>query len=383
MANFTPAEKLTIARIKLGKQHMFYGYLSLKLKVVEDASIGTAGVDGKGKMYFAPEFIADKTTDELMFLWAHEIGHLIFEHVSFKGNRDHMIWNMAGDYVINHIAVRDKVGTMIKGGLYDDKYANWTAAAVYDDLMKDAKANKAKYQAAEAAGGTDSHDKWGDLSEEEKEGIKKEWKNNVVSAAHAAQQAGSEVPEAFRDLVMSLTETKISWRDFIHNKIKSLVTDDVSWSRVNRRRSLGDFNYPGKQNGEEVKFLVAFDVSGSYTQDMVNEAMSEVYRATDEFAEVTIEVIQWDTRVYAYREFTQDNKLDMLEYKIEGGGGTDYNCVIKWMKDNDKVPNQMFVFTDLYFSYMPDPQICDTTFIVNGNKATAPYGETVYYDELV
>lgn len=375
------AAKLTVARVNLQKRFPFYGYLALKLKLVEDEKIGTAGVDGKGKMFYAPSFIMDKSTDELIWLWAHEIGHLIFEHVSRKGSRNHMLWNMAGDYAINLLITKDGVGKMIEDCLYDEKYAGWTAAQIYDDLLKDAKANAEKYQQMMDDGVGDNHSMWDELSDEEKEAVGKQWQREVISAAHAAKQAGGEVPEAFRDLIIDLTTTKISWRDMVREKIKCHNKEDVSWSKVNRRRALGDFNYPGKAPGEKVSFMVALDTSGSFSQDQINDAMSEVFNATREFEEVTIDVIQWDTKTYGHKTFTQENSQEMLSYQMMGGGGTDFNCVIDWMRENNKTPNQLFVFTDLYFSYMDDPGICYTMFIVSGgNNASPPFGERVDYD---
>ena len=376
----TPREKLSVARVQLQKRFPFYGFLALKLNVIEKAEIGTAGVDGKGNMYFAPDFIADKDTDELIFLWAHEIGHLIFEHVILKGNRDHMLWNMAGDYAINLIAEQDGVGKFIKGGLLEKKYTDWTAAAIYDDLLKEAEENKEKYKQAQEDGGTDNHDMWGELTEAEKGRVSREWQQAAVSAAHAAKAAGGVVPEAFRGLIEDFTVPKVCWKDLVREKVRAQNKEEISWSRINRRRQLGNFNYPGRKPGEKVSFMVALDVSGSYTQEMVTSAVSEVYAACSEFTEVDIDVIMWDTRVYGHKTFTQDNAEEMRDYKIEGGGGTDFNCVLNWMRENQKQPAQLFVFTDLYFSFMEDPFICDTTFIVNGNKnITPPFGDSVDY----
>jgi predicted metal-dependent peptidase len=378
MSKYTPEEKLSIARIALQRKHPFYAYLTLKLKTIEKEDVGTAGVDGKGKMYYSPSFIASLSTDELVFLWAHEVGHLIFEHLALKGKRNHVLWNMAGDYAINLILVRDGVGKFIDGGLLEEKYAGWTASQIYDDLMKDAEKNMAKYA---QCSGNDNHDAWGDLSEEEQQRVSKEWQQNAVSAAHACKAAGKEVPEAFRGLIDDLVTPKICWRDIVREKIITHNKEDQSWSRINRRRSLGEgFNYPGKKPGEKVSFMVAIDVSGSFTQDMVTDAMSEIYGATKEFQEVDVEVIQWDTRTYGHTTFTQDDGEKMMEYKIQGGGGTDFNCVHKWMRDNQKEPVQLFVFTDLYFTYMEDPLICPTTFIVIGNDAAPPYGDSINYN---
>ena len=382
--NATTKEKLQIGRIKLQRQSPFYGYLALQLKLKEEPSVGTAGVDGKGTMYYAPEFINKLSSDELVFLWAHEIGHLIFDHIPRRGNRNHMIFNMAGDYCINLLLEKDGVGKFIEGGLKDDKYKDLNVFEVYDLLMKDAEQAMKDYQESQESGGADSHDMWGDggATEEEKQATSKKWQQAAISAAHVAKAAGKEVPKAFRGLLDELTEGKICWRDLVREKIKSHNKEEQTWSKVNRRRTLGSFNYPGMMPGEKTSFLVALDVSGSFTQEMVNDAMSEIYGATREFEEVTIDVIQWDTRVYAHKVFTQENAQEMMNYEIQGGGGTDLQCVHDWLVENQKQPAQIFVFTDLYFTYLPDHGIAPTTFIAIGNNVEGPYGDTVCYDKI-
>jgi predicted metal-dependent peptidase len=388
MSKFTIQERLQIARIKLQRQFPFYGFIALQLKLVEQPSVGTAGVDGKGKMYYAPDFIDKLDTDELVWLWAHEIGHLIFDHVIRRGNRNHMVFNMSGDYCINLALEKDNVGKRIENTLLDQKYKDMNVFEVYDLLMKDAEQAMKDYQKAQESGGADSHEMWGkgedgkELSEEDKQSISKKWQQAAVSAAHAAKAAGKEVPEAFRGLIEDLTEGKIPWRDFVNEKIKAQNKEEQTWSKINPYRQLGQFNAPGYQPGEKVSFLVVTDSSASYTQEMITDAMSEVYGATREFEEVTIDVIQFDTRVYGHKVFTQDNAEEMMLYEIQGGGGTDYQCVHDWLIQNQKQPSQIFCFTDGYFSALPDHGLCDTTFIISEGGVAGPYGESVFYDKM-
>ena len=388
MSNFTTMERLQIARIKLQRQAPFYGFLALQLKLVEQPSVGTAGVDGKGRMYYAPEFIDKLDTEELVFLFAHELGHLVFDHITRKGSRNHMLWNMAGDYVINLALEKDNVGKFIEGGLKDGKYKGMTADEVYELLKKDMEQAMKDYQKSQESGGSDSHEMWGEgadgkeMSEEEKQAVSKKWQQAAVSAAHAAKAAGKEVPEAFRGLIAELTEGKISWRDLVREKIKAQNKEEQTWSKVNRRRQLGQFNAPGQQPGEKTSFLVVLDVSGSYTQEMITDSLSEVYGACREFTEVEIDVIQFDTRVYGHTVFTQDDAEKMMQYQIEGGGGTSYECVHEWLIEKQKQPSQIFCFTDGYFSKLPDHGICDTTFIISEGGVEGPYGESIFYEKM-
>lgn len=381
MSKYTPEEKMRIARVRLQDKSPFYATLALKLKMVEDESVGTAGVDCNNRIYYSPTFVSALTTDELIWLWAHELGHLIFFHLELKGKRNHLLWNIACDIAINLILEKDGIGKRIADVYYDEKYLGWTASAIYLDLMKNEKGNMQKFSSL--GGSADNHGKWAEGTAVEQEKTGKEWHKFAVQAAHAAKAAGKEVPEAFRGLISDLTETKITWKDLVRSKALSHKKSEVSWNTVNRRRKLGDFYYPGVMPGKKVEFAVGIDVSGSFTQEDVAIAMSEVYSAAKEFEEVTIHVFQWDTRVYGHKIFTKENMEEMLTYEMQGGGGTDFNCVINWMRGENIIPKELFVFTDLYFSFMPDPNICPTTFIVVGSKESeGPYGDTIKYDSI-
>ncbi|WP_205249372.1 DUF2201 family putative metallopeptidase, partial [Escherichia coli] len=83
----------------------------------------TAATDGRN-LYYNREFIKALTPEELLFLLSHEVLHCVYDHLGRKGSRDHKISNMANDYIVNFTLVKERLGSMPKGGLYDDKYTD-------------------------------------------------------------------------------------------------------------------------------------------------------------------------------------------------------------------------------------------------------------------
>ncbi len=96
--------KLQIARAQCLMDFPFFGHLLLSMPIKEDNSIPTFAVDGKF-IYYNSEFIQTLGMDDLKFILMHETMHPAFFHLTRKGTRDHTIWNMAGDYVINRLLV--------------------------------------------------------------------------------------------------------------------------------------------------------------------------------------------------------------------------------------------------------------------------------------
>ena len=145
-------DKLVTARIALLLKHPFFGNLATRLKLVNaDNWCPTAGTDGR-HFYYNTKFIDSLTPKEAEFLFGHEVLHNVFEHMLVRqGNRDPMLWNIAADYAVNQILVEQKIGDMPQGkkgenkGFQDDKYKDWNAERIYDELYKTAKKNGKKF----------------------------------------------------------------------------------------------------------------------------------------------------------------------------------------------------------------------------------------------
>ena len=78
----------------------FYGLLLMHMNFAIDATCETAATDGL-KIYFAPKFMDELSDSELDFVLMHEILHIVLQHVRRKGDRDHELFNIACDIVVN------------------------------------------------------------------------------------------------------------------------------------------------------------------------------------------------------------------------------------------------------------------------------------------
>ena len=57
---------------------------------------------------------------------------------------------------------------------------------------------------------------------------------------------------------------------------------------------------------------------------------------------------------------------ESIEYKIEGGGGTDFMANWEYMKEHGIEPQKFIMFTDGYtWDTWGDPDYCDTVFVVH------------------
>ena len=380
------ADRITKARVRMLLKHGFFGQIATRLKLVEESGIPTAAVDGKN-FYYNPDFVQKLTDDELVFLVGHEVGHCVWQHFLRRGERRRDVWNMAGDYVINQILVDERIGAQIKVVpiLLDSKYRGMASEEVYDDLM----ANAVKVQATldihmdgDGSGDEDGEGKsFGEpLTEEEKKALSDELKEAVLQAAQAS--GAGNIPKGFQRLINDITAPKMNWRDMLKIQLNSIIKNDYSFMRPNRKGWHIGAVLPGMLPGDEVNVAIAIDTSGSISESMLKDFLGEVAGIMDQFDSYVVRIFQFDTGVYGQEIFSSDSNGDIRTYEVRGGGGTDFEVIFTHLKQEDVTPNQLVVFTDGEpWGSWGDADYCDTLWIVHSNpNKKAPFGITAHYE---
>lgn len=131
-----PLDRFTQGRISLVLYHPFFGTLAMVLKLIRNETLAVlAATDGAHLMY-NPARCSILTMPEIIFVWAHEVMHCAMGHHVRRGNRDHDLWNIACDYVINYVLV-DAGLQMPRGVLYDLRFKDMSAEQVYDILFQE------------------------------------------------------------------------------------------------------------------------------------------------------------------------------------------------------------------------------------------------------
>jgi predicted metal-dependent peptidase len=398
MSKMPARDKLVKSRVAMLLKYPFWGPLAARLKLEEVEWCKTIATDGR-KFYYNADFVSKLSDGEMIFGFGHELGHIIFDHMTRRGDREPQVWNMAGDYVINNMLIRESVGTAITTIpiLADRKYEGKTADEVYDDLMANATVIKMTLDDhLDMEGEGDGDDEEGDgqggdkvgkkgkpkfkkLSEEERKALRDEWREAVIQASKNA--GAGNVPLDIQRLVKDITAPVMDLKDLLRIQFSGSVKSDYTWMRPNRKAWHTGAVLPGQLPGEELDIVVALDASGSIDEGMLSDFLGMVQGALDQFTSYKVRIITFDTDVYNEDTFTGDDGRSMGEYDIQGGGGTSFECVWQWMKDNDVQPHQLVMFTDGYpFGSWGDPDYCDTLFVVHGSKdITAPFGITANY----
>jgi len=389
-------EKLVTARIGLLLRHPFFGNLATRMKLIDASDwCATLATDGRN-FYYNNDFVNKLKPKEAEFGFAHEVLHNVFDHMGRRDHRDPVLSNIAADYAANQILKDERIGeipTFIKI-FQDNKYRGMSYEQIYDDIYE--KADKIDIGSLgelldEHLDGDDEGDGEGEdgdqegkgkrpkLTAEEKKAIRDEIKEAMVAAAQAA--GAGKVPAGIQRMISSFTEPKMDWRQMLRMNIQSILKSNFSFSRPNRKSQHCGAILPGMMNEETIDVSVAIDMSGSISDKMAMDFLSEVKGIMDEYQDFKLDLWTFDTQVYGYQRFTGDTADEILSYKCQGGGGTDFDVNYEFMKNEGIEPKRFIMFTDGYpCGSWGDENYCESLFIIHGNDSIiSPFGQTAHY----
>lgn len=443
-------DRLILARTSLMLTFPFFGVLASRLRPVPNNTwCRTMAVDGK-HLFYNVEFVmgiqdpskraeyeaaireaipdvtdeqmkemTDGLTDEnLVAVICHEILHCAYDHFLRRGMRDPQRYNRAADYAINQILVRDKIGKIQKGWLFDAKFDGMTAEEIYLILEEEDNKNgqnKKQQQGqggqggqggegdgkfrgtmgdnSQGRGGTiDQHDVPQDATPDgSTEEQRKQYMDDFKTAMMNAARAGGTPAEIAR-MINSFKAPKIDWRSKLQRTLRSWLKSDATYQAPSRRSWSAGFGntgsfygspiFPGMKPDEDIDIAIALDASGSISEEMLRDFISEVIGITKQFKQFKIRIMTFDTNVYTVKDYKTGEEKKILEYPIYGGGGTDFEAVWTHMKQDDYKPKQLIMFTDGEpWQSWGDPNYCKTLFVIHSNpNKIAPFGETVHYE---
>ncbi len=212
------------------------------------------------------------------------------------------------------------------------------------------------------------------------EQIRQEIKNAMIQSAAAA--GAGKTPAGIQRLIKNWTEPKMDWRQLVQQEIQSIVRNDYSFQRVNRKSMHSGAILPGMKEATTIDVAISIDMSGSIGDEDATAFLSEIKGIMDQYEDFKINLWCFDTDIYNHKVITHDEAHELVEYEPQGGGGTDFEANWRFMEENGIQPKKFIMFTDGYpCGGWGDEDYCDTIFIVKGNEqAEAPFGQTVIYE---
>lgn len=371
----TPALQKELDKTKIGLMMQggtFLISVGLMMQHVFTESVDTAATDGK-RIYFNPSFFSSLKKPERIGVLAHEIMHVALMHMIRLGTRDHNVYNQAGDYVINDI-LRNSGYILPEPHLYDAKYHGWSTEEVYDDLIEEG----AGQDKPNILGGDIDYSEGEDS--EVKGDIATSVQDTVMKARAQAKMDSNEqgtIPGEVDRLVDELINPVLDWTQLLARFMDSNAKNDYTWTRPNKR--FFPNHYMPSMYSESIDHVtVTVDTSGSVSDDMLSEILTEIKSVYDTYQPNNMTIIDCDSSIHHIHHV--DDSTDIMSLKFTGGGGTSFIPPLDYCKEHGT--NVLLYFTDLYAERIcpDDGYEFDTLWICYSNHEPQEYGETIYYE---
>lgn len=423
---------MTEARVAFMRACPFFAYYYYDQMVEHPTyAMPTAATDGRRIMY-NPSFMEKLKPQERCFVLAHEVYHTIWRHpLRMREYRRTglvrrlpyiaKLYNVAADYVINHVLVSLSIGLCNPEWLYDPTiHGNQLVEDVYEALYKklpppppqgrpcpegepgegEGKSEGKEGRPMPRPSVRGMHQKGGKPDLDAKEGQfdevlepyvdpatgredvpgDNEFKEAIARAAAAAKASGG-VPGAFKSMIDEIMEPQVQWKEHI----RMLVTGKVghrreTWATPNRRRLvLNPIIYLPGRTGHGARLVVcAVDSSGSVDDNQIAAFMAEMGAILNDCRPKEVMVIWCD---HAVQRIDTARSLDELaDIRVKGApgrGGTSFKPPFKHVEKAGIVPDTLVYLTDMYPNdgWPVEPKYpviwCATT------PVKAPFGDTV------
>jgi predicted metal-dependent peptidase len=374
------AEKaVSRAKVRLLMAAPFFGNLLCQRPPEFTDVVDTAAVDTRGRLYVNPAFVETLAGDEVEFLLAHEVMHIVFQHALREGDRDHEVWNVAADAVINDMLKALGIGRMIKGGVEMAGAADRTAEDVYKELVAKGKAGgskakgKGKGKGGAIAGDLDTRGAKG-MTEAEIAEITRETKRLVAGAMSAARAQGT-VPGKLFGVIEPMLKDPVKWEEVLERFITSRAGQCPSWAHPNRRyRRVG---YLPSLDPEATMGLVVIgiDTSGSVTDKELAGFLGQVNAIFERCHPTEVRVMYCDEEVEKEEVYTASD-FPIRSVKVAGRGGTDMRAIFSRVEDEGLEPDAVLVFTDGWTPY-PESEEYPTLWVTTDKEAPECAGESL------
>jgi|TARA_B110000483_G_C18131629_1_gene517863 predicted metal-dependent peptidase len=371
----TPALQKELDKTKIGLMMQggtFLISVGLMMQHIFTEKVSTAATDGK-RIYFNPSFFSSMSRQERIGVLAHEIWHVALMHPIRVEDRDHNVYNQAGDYVINDI-LHNNGYVLPEPHLYDAKYHGWSTEEVYNDLIDD----EDKRSKPNSLGMDIDYSE--DSDSETQGDISTSIQDTVMKARAQAKMEGTgkgDIPAEVDRIIDSLINPVLDWAQLLARFMDSNSKNDYTWTRPNRRYFPN--HYMPSMFSESIDHLTcSIDTSGSVSQQMLCEILTEIKSIYDTYQPNRMTIIDCDSEIH-HVHIVEDS-TDILNLKFSGGGGTSFIPVLEYCKKNDT--NVLLYFTDLYAESISvdDGYEFDTLWICYSKHDPQEYGETIYYE---
>lgn len=368
----TSEQILTKAKSRLTMKHPYFGMLASRLKHEPREDIRTYASNGVRFLY-NPEFIEKRNEDEMLFILTNCVMHHILSHQQRQLGRKGSLWQLATDYAINNLLHANGI-TIPQGANFNEDFKGMYAEEIYTTL-------KNEFYGADAFDEIDDKN----VEQQEEEETKpfantsnidadldpqteSEWQY-AASVAQEVANKKSALPSGMERLSKKVQSAEVDWRFELYNAINRHMRNNYAFMPPNKKHIYRGFALPSLTS-DTLSLCVAVDTSGSINDELLSAFIEEFKTIMQNFPSIKIELIIADAKIHGHYTFVGGDKLD---FKLKGGGGTDYRPVFDYIEANLPMNTMLLYFTDGDGWFPKYPPSYEVLWALS-RKAKVPFG---------
>ncbi len=368
------AESLVSASmLRLRAKQPFLAALALFARYEVTHQVPTAATDGF-TVFLNPDFWAPLSPAEQDGLLLHEVLHAALGHCVRRGARHPMLWNIAADIVINAMILALPGAALPKGGLKNDKLAQFSAEEVYELIGRDV-ASLPPLQMADlldAAPGEDGETT--SSSAMRRVALDGHWRTALGRANTLARSMGASVPAGLGRELGALEPGKLDWRAHLWRYLIQTPTDFAGYDR----RFVGRGLYLEALEGQSVRVHVCIDTSGSISNELMQVFAGEVQSILGAYPHLICDLYFADAALHGPHRLEAGGAFP---HPI-GGGGTDFRPFFERLeRERETGENAVAIYlTDGYGIFPTPAPAMETLWVATAGGLGLeqfPFGESV------
>ena len=379
---------ITALKRKVIALYPFFGSIAADVEYQETEDIKSIKSDGRN-IFYNPKYMSCLSAADQIFVLAHELCHIAFEHTARGKGKDPMIWETATDAVINQMLKRDGLD-IIAGGIDYPEAIDYDAEQYYEILLKEKLDmellfGKLEGQENPAGGGRNGEQPpESDDSEDDSEDEDNNDESDQVLLP-AEDDSDNEDSEDDEHALVEEKESKagnavnrdtriveeigncqpvIDWRLILLDTINY----GVDWSYTNAVLENGIVR-PVLEEMPVPETEIVLDTSWSVDEELLRNFLRECKNILT-FSKLKAGC--FDTVFYGFHDIRTVQDIENMPF--QGGGGTDFNVAAEAF--TLRVDNRI-IFTDGQ-APMPD-KFLKAIWVVYGDETIEPAGGTVIH----
>ena len=379
---------ITALKRKVIALYPFFGSIAADVEYQETEDIKSIKSDGRN-IFYNPKYMSCLSAADQIFVLAHELCHIAFEHTARGKGKDPMIWETATDAVINQMLKRDGLD-IIAGGIDYPEAIDYDAEQYYEILLKeklDMELLFGKLEGQEnpaGGGGNGEQPPESDDSEDDSEDEDNNDESDQVLLP-AEDDSDNEDSEDDEHALVEEKESKagnavnrdtriveeigncqpvIDWRLILLDTINY----GVDWSYTNAVLENGIVR-PVLEEMPVPETEIVLDTSWSVDEELLRNFLRECKNILT-FSKLKAGC--FDTVFYGFHDIRTVQDIENMPF--QGGGGTDFNVAAEAF--TLRVDNRI-IFTDGQ-APMPEKYL-KAIWVVYGDEAIEPDGGVVIH----